>query len=395
MPRFTVQPVYGSKDGVSCCAAKSLISRAYNPVCILEILRHHMQPTAILNLRLASQQISVHQFTTARELVSWMGCMQAQEYAHAQWAVGIRVPGLQDTDIDTAIANREIVRTWCLRGTLHLVAANDVHWMLSLLAPRIIATAAARYRNLELDDKTLKKCNNVLARILKDGQLLSREELTTAFAKAKIEAKGERLTHILYWAAMHQLICTGPKRGNTPTYMLLAPASQPGFKHREEALAALAIKYFNSRGPATLQDFVWWSGLSITDARQGLEAIQSSLTSFTHAQQTYWMNTNHTEAGKSGLYCLPGFDEYMMAYADRSLFLPSQHASRVYQVNGIFNPMIVQKGEVIGTWARTFKKDTVAVQTNLFSAVTAAIQKKIHAGYKEFATFTEKELVMD
>ncbi|KAA2243778.1 winged helix DNA-binding domain-containing protein [Chitinophaga agrisoli] len=351
-----------------------------------------MQPTAILSLRLACQQISAHQFTTIPELVSWMGCMQAQDYAQSQWAVGIRIPGVQDIDIDAAIANKEIIRTWCIRGTLHLVAAADVHWLLTLLAPRIITAGAARYRNLELDDKILKKCSNILARALKDNESLSREELTATFAKAKIEAKGERLTHILYRAALEQLICTGPKRGNTPTYTLLPSGTQPGFKHREAALAALAKKYFNSRGPATLQDFVWWSGLSPTEARQGLEAAQAGLTSFTHAQQTYWMSATQTAAPKPGLYCLPGFDEYMMAYADRSLFLPSQHASRVYQVNGIFNPMIVQKGEVIGTWARTFKKDTVSVQTNLFSAVTAATQKKIQVGFNEFATFAGKEL---
>ena len=351
-----------------------------------------MKTTALLDLRLANQQLSAHNFSKPEEVVAWMGAMQAQEYAQSQWAVGVRLPGLQESDIEQAIADQRIIRTWCVRGTLHLVHADDVHWMLSLLGPRIISGAASRYKNLELDEKILKKTQSILSRTLKNNEPATRDELTAVFHKAGIEAKGERLTHILYYAAMNQQICIGPKRGNTPTYTLLhAPTTKP-FKDRPAAVAELAKRYFLSHGPATVNDFVLWSGLTITEAREGLEAVKPLLTSFTLEQKEYWMNEKQPEAAKPGLYCLPGFDEYVLGYEDRSHFLPAQHKNSVYTSNGIFNPVIVHKGAIIASWQRTFSKNEVTVTLNPFTPLPAATLKKITTALQPYATFCNKQL---
>jgi len=350
-----------------------------------------MKTTALLDLRLANQQLSAHNFSKPEEVVAWMGALQAQEYAQSQWAIGVRLPGLQDSDIEQAIAAQRIIRTWCVRGTLHLVHAHDVHWLLTLLAPRIISGNATRYKNLELDEKTLQKTQTILSRTLKK-EPLTRDELTAVFHKAGIEAKGERLTHILYHAAMDQLICIGPKRGNSVTYTLLhAPAAKP-FKDRPAAVAELAKRYFLSHGPATVSDFVLWSGLTIKEAREGLEAVKPLLTSFTLEQKDYWMNAQQPAAAKPDLYCLPGFDEYVLSYEDRSHFLDAQHKNLVYTTNGIFNPVIVHKGAIIGTWQRTFNKDTVIVTLKPFKPLPAATLKKIRTALQPYASFCNKKL---
>ena len=351
-----------------------------------------MKTTALLDLRLANQQLSAHNFTKPEEVVAWMGALQSQEYAQSQWAIGARLPGLQESDIEQAIAEKRITRTWCVRGTLHLVHADDVHWMLSLLGPRIISGAASRYKSLELDERTLKKTQTILSRTLKDHEPLTRDELTAIFDKAGIEAKGERLTHILYHAAMNQLICIGPKRGNTPTYTLLhAPAVKP-FKDRPAAVAELAKRYFLSHGPATVSDFILWSGLPIKEAREGLEAVKPLLTSFILQQKEYWMNAKQPAIVKPGLYCLPGFDEYVLGYEDRSHFLPAQHKSMVYTTNGIFNPVIVHKGTIIASWQRTFNKDSVIVTLKPFQPLPPATLKKITTALQPYAAFCNKKL---
>jgi hypothetical protein len=351
-----------------------------------------MKTTALLELRLANQQLSAHNFSKPEEVVAWMGALQAQEYAQSQWAIGVRLPGLQDTDIEQAIAEKRITRTWCVRGTLHLVHANDVHWLLTLLAPRIISGSATRYKNLELDEKTLQKTQTILSRTLKNNEPATRDELTAVFHKAGIEAKGERLTHILYRAAMDQLICIGPKRGNTGTYTLLhAPVAKP-FKDRPAAVTELAKRYFLSRGPATLSDFVLWCGLTIKEAREGLEAVKPLLTSFTLQQKEYWMNAQQPATAKPDLYCLPGFDEYVLGYEDKSHFLDAQHKGAVYTTNGIFNPVIVHKGAIIGTWRRTFNKDTVIVELQPFKPLPAATLKKISTALQPYASFCAKQL---
>jgi hypothetical protein len=324
-----------------------------------------MLPTEILAHRLRNQQLAGTNYTTPAEIAACLGAVQAQDYAQSKWAFGVRLPGLQDADVEQAFANRTIIRTSLLRGTLHIVAARDVRWLLTLVAPRIIASCAARYKELELDEALLSKAKTIIGKVLDGGNQLTREEISHALAQHQILATGVRLSFIIQRAAFDQIICYGTRRGNEFTFTLLdecvpAKASKP----REEALAELAQRYFNSHGPASLPDFAGWSGLTLTDAKIGLEQVKSTLYASVVKGQSYWgplAGETYNERLLS-IYLLPAFDEYLIAYRDRSLCLDSIYTSRVLTTNGIFYPIIVVEGQVIGTWKRLVKKDKVLVE---------------------------------
>jgi hypothetical protein len=351
--------------------------------------------------RLYNQQIAGSRFTEPLGLVSWLGGLQAQDYAQGKWAVGSRVPGLTDVQVEQALADGTLVRTWPMRGTLHLVAAADVRWLLTLLAPRLIKANATRYRQLELDAPTLLASLQVLVRCLAGGKQLTRPELTTAFNQAGIDVSGQRLAHLLHHAALNQVICLGPRRHKEFTFTLLdewVPAGK--VLTRDEALAELAQRYFYSRGPATLADFGWWSGLTAAEARQALDLIKPGLHPQTLNGQLYWWPPQggaaaaepETDASPAA-YLLAGFEEYILGYKDRSASLDNQHTQQVATRGGIFYPVMVLHGRVVGTWKRTFKKEAVLVETRPLEPLTEADEQAFTAAAHRYAQFAGKELI--
>ena len=237
-----------------------------------------MTGSEIVRLRLINQQIAQTKFKKPEEIVHWMVAIQAQEYAFAKWAIGLRLPGSTDALIEEAFNKGKILRTHLLRPTWHFVTQNDIRWLISLSAPRVNAALAPYNKKLELDSKTFKKSNDILAKILHGGKFLTRNAIRPAFESAKIKTDTIRMAHLLFDAELKGIICSGPKEGKQFTYGLLEERVPPAKQLlRDEALAELAMRYFESRGPATVHDFSWWSGLSVTDARKGVSFITSKL----------------------------------------------------------------------------------------------------------------------
>ena len=322
--------------------------------------------------RLLNQRIAGQKFTTAEEVVRWMGGLQAQDYAQSLWAIGVRTESAAAADIEQAVTERKIVRTWPMRGTLHFVLAEDAPWMLELLAPRRLAGVGARHRELELDDRTLERSKELFYAALKDAGQLTRAEMLKLLENAGISPKGQRGYHILWHAAQTGLICLGPMQGKEQTFVLLADWVQsPRRLSRQEALAELARRYFASHGPAALEDFAGWIGLSLTEARAGLEAAKQDLVyEWKHARQ-YW-SAKHSPVVEtedlSGVHLLPGFDEYLLGYKDRRDVLAPERAPKVAPGgNGIFFPIVVVDGQVAGTWKRAFKKNALNLTLSLFT----------------------------
>lgn len=301
-------------------------------------------------------------------VVSTLGAVQAQDYPAALWAVGLRSPGATGQDVEQAVAERKILRTWPMRGTLHFVGADDVRWMLRLLTPRVIAGTARRTRDLELDAATFAKCRKVLARALQGGACLTREAVLERLEKAGISTAGGRGHHILFRLAQEELICFGPRSGKAHTFVLLdewIPRSR--ILDRDEALAELARRYFTSHGPATLQDFVWWSGLTVTDARAGVTS--ATLTRLTASGTEYWGPEGRAvpPAGP-GHHLLPGFDEYLLGYKDRSAVLDAAHSGKVNPGNnGVFMHTVLIQGRVAATWKRVVRKNSIAITLHPFA----------------------------
>lgn len=252
-----------------------------------------MTKSDIARLRLANHHISRASFKKPSDVVGWLTAVQAQDYLGSLWAVGLRMRQATEAAIEQAIADRSIVRTWPMRGTLHYVLPEDVRWMLKLLTPRVIASNAGRLAQLELDDGIVARCKELFERVLRGGEHLTRDGMYKALEKARISTANGRGLQILWRVAQEGGICFGARQGKQPTFVLLdewVPQTKP--KERDEALADLAQRYFTSHGPATVQDFAWWSGLRITDAKAGVEMIQSTLAKEIIDGEVYWFSSS-------------------------------------------------------------------------------------------------------
>ena len=264
-----------------------------------------MTGSDIAQQRLCNQSIAPAALMTPGEVVKKLGAVQAQDYLGALWALGLRMQRAVEADIEQAIANREIIRTWPMRGTLHFVAPEDVRWMLTLLTPRILARAARRHQQLELDEDTFARGETLFTDALRNGRCLTRNQMMDVLEQAGISTKGQRGYHILGWAAQNGLICFGPRQGKQHTFVLLDEWLPSGNSlSREEALAELTHRYFTGHGPATIQDFIWWSGLTAGDARAGLEMVKSQLAHEQLDDQLYWFWPSPTHPTSCHANCL-------------------------------------------------------------------------------------------
>lgn len=350
----------------------------------------HMKKSAIGQLRLFNQQLLQHAFQHAGEVVHWMGAMQAQDYLGAKWSIGLRLPGSTDATIEQAIADGEIVRTWGLRGTWHWMAPADVHWMLGLIAPRILQKQAYHLKQESLTAAHVKKSNKALVKVLQGGQALTREELTDVLSKHGIKTSAYGVGHLLLHASMEQLICMGPRRGKQFTHVLL-DEWVPVAKRYEpaDALAELALRYFTSHGPATVKDFMWWGGLTLTEARKGAEAVQDKLESIVVEGETYLLPTNMPVVKKKSVtHLLPGFDEYLLGYTDRSAIIDVKHGKKLAMTaNGQFGATIVVNGQVEGLWKRTIGAKHVEMEAFYFEAAGKGVQQAVATAAKRYAKF--------
>lgn len=350
-----------------------------------------MNDSSFLKHRLLQQHISHPDFDTPAQAAAWLGATQAQDYWSGKWSLGLRTRHCNQEQVETAITNRQIVRTWAMRGTLHLVATEDVHWLLDLLQAKLTQQQAALLTARELDEKTVSKSQRLIAHALQEQEQLSRDEIKTLLEKNKIRTDEQRLGLLLVRAATDKLICLGCRRGKEYTYTLLdkwIPAA-PTIS-REDALSRLVIRYFNSRGPATVQDCAGWSGLTLTAIKAGLENVQTQLHHEIINGQSYWMapTTPHVKANSNQAYLLPGFDEYVLGYKDRSHFVtPEQFKKIVPGRNGIFQPTIILNGKITGTWKRTYKKDTVIIEISPFTPFSPAQLKSITTAATRYAQF--------
>jgi len=345
-------------------------------------------------LRLLNQQIAHHRFSRPGEIVAWLGAIQAQDFSGAKWSIGLRLNGVTENEVERAIAAKTIIRTWPMRGTLHFVAAADVHWMRALLTPRIIAGSTRRQNELELTASVYARSEKIFIKALRGGKQLTRETLSALLEKNGISATGQRCYHILWRLAQEGLLCFGAHEGKQPTFTLLdewAPATKSW--SRDESLAELATRYFTGHGPATLHDFVWWSGLKISEARTAIDLAASALEHEVVADKTYWVSRKIPAlAGKlESIFLLPGFDEYLLGYTDRSASLDPKYAQKICPgSNGVFTPTVVINGRIVGTWKRVIKKETVSITPTPFKSFSRADKAAIELEAQRYCLYLGK-----
>ena len=346
----------------------------------------------IANFRLASQQIAGTKFTSPKDIVTWMGAMQAQDFAMSKWAVGVRLPNSTEKMIEAALDQGEIIRTHVLRPTWHLVSADDLRWMLELTAPHIKAGMKSRNADLGLTDAILTKSLKLIEKTLRDGNHSTREELIAVLNRANIDTNENRASHIFMEAELERLICSGASKSGKQTFSLLderVPATRS--LSRDEALASLAKRYFTSHGPATLDDFDWWSGLSIGDARRALDMVKSDVASEVVEGRTYWFDRVNFKT-KESAFLLPAFDEFIISYKDRSATLTSERHKQAVSSNGVFYPAMVVNGATVGLWKRAVKKEKVVLELGYFTKPQPSLQKLIETASVRYGEFLGKNV---
>ncbi|CCH19918.1 winged helix DNA-binding domain-containing protein [Micromonospora lupini] len=348
-----------------------------------------------LDLRMTSLLLRPH--PTIRpgdvaEVVEWFGAMQAQDLASGLWSLGARLPRWTRSDVQAALERREALRTWPMRGTVHLVPPADTRWMLELTGVRSLAGAATRRAQLGLTEADADRALDVLGAALTGGGRLTRAQCLAALRAAGLSTDDQRGYHLLWYASVRGVTCVAPNVGSDQTFALLDEwAPEQRRLERDEALALLAHRYVRGHGPVTAREFAGWSGLTLTDARRGLAAAGDLLSTVRVDGEPM-----HVDAALAGtprtpvddVLALPGFDEYLLGYRDRTLMLdPAHQAAVVPGNNGIFQATVVRGGRVVGVWKRTLGRTAVTVTIRPLATLDAGARARVEQALGRYADF--------
>ncbi|GGL21095.1 winged helix DNA-binding domain-containing protein [Mangrovihabitans endophyticus] len=332
---------------------------------------------------------------TVAEIAEWFGAMQAQDLASVLWSLGVRLPGATLTGVQKELEDRAVLRTWPMRGTVHLVPAADAHWMLELMGVRALAGAAKRRETIGLAADVADRGVQVLGSALA-GRRLTRAECLAALAEAGVPVSGPQGYHMLWYAAQNGVAAIAPNVGTEQTFVLLDDwAPTPNRPDREEALGLIAHRFFRSHGPATVADLARWTALTVRDCRTGVAAAGDALEQVTVDGQAMLADpaVRPADAPDTGWLALPGFDEYLLGYKDRSMMLDDAHQQAIIPGgNGVFQATLVRDGRVVGTWKRTLGKTKVTVEARPLVRFAAADRHAAEQALRPYAEFLERPL---
>ncbi|TFB53091.1 winged helix DNA-binding domain-containing protein [Cryobacterium tagatosivorans] len=355
----------------------------------------------VTRIRLVRQGLSGGELRGVSDVAERLLALQAQDYAAGKWALGVRAPGATLADVDAAINSGAIVRSWPMRGTLHFVPAAALGWMQELTSPRVVAGSRTRHAQLDLDPVVIERARAVAVGALSGGRELSRADFLAALDGSGISTAGQRGYHLIGHLALTGTLCWGPQRGKQQVLVLLDDwVPSPRRLDRDEALGEFVLRYFDGHGPATLRDFVWWSQLTLADARVGLAVARDRLAELEVDGVTHYLPAA-ADTGDSGtgnaprpprqrrpVLALPAFDEYLIGYQDRSFAIDDGSFTRVVPGrNGMFLPLILASGRVIGTWRQTKSTREVSVEPRPFATLSANQAREFGRAVADYARF--------
>lgn len=336
--------------------------------------------TQLLELRLRSHNlVAPGSRLSIGDVATTMLALQAQDFVQGGWALGIRARGSTLRDLNQALERGEVIRASPLRGTLHFLAARDLRWLLGLTSPREIAAAGPRLRQFDLDERALRRARSVTESLLGDRTALPRAEYLRGVEAAGIPTDGQRGYHLIWWLAQSGIVCWGPARGTRQGLVLTEEWIGESVELAgDDALRELARRYFAGHGPATDRDLAWWAKLPLSDARAAIQLAGTDLIELHHLGVSHWATAQTMgEAAdhvvglpriSKTMHALPGYDEYLLGYRDRSAAMPAEVVDRVITGrNGIFHPTMLARGRVIGTWHRSEPPGHATTTTEPFS----------------------------
>jgi hypothetical protein len=321
-------------------------------------------------LRLVSHRLVARAPTSPLQALRHALALQGQDLTSAKWSVGARVAGSTEAEVDAAFDRGELVRSWPMRGTLHVTASEDLGWMLALLAPRVIQSTARRRAELELDERTLGRAREVAEHALEAGPR-TRDEMLEAFEAKGIGTSGQRGYHLLFHLGCLGVLCFGPMQGGEQCLVSVTRwIARPRLLMGDEAWGELARRYVQSHGPVPASDLAAWAKLTVTESRRALALAGAHLEVRELDGVPHYLAPSTEPHLDSSAQLLAGFDEYVLGHRDRRAILDAAHAEAIVPGgNGVFRPTLVADGEVVGTWRRKAKKDLLTLTLTPFPDV--------------------------
>jgi hypothetical protein len=352
----------------------------------------------VLLLRLRAQWLTPQPHDAATgvaQVVKKLCGIQAQDSRAATQAVRIRSAGLVAADVEYArVQQRSVIRTWGPRGTLHLLATEDLGWLLPILGPVFIAGDRRRRAELGLDEDTCARGIDIIRSVLANQGPLTRDELVERLATHGLRLEGQARPHLLFRAALEGIICLGPDRGAEPTYVLLRDWVDLGHALPQEAAhAELTLRYLKAYGPATPEDQATWSGMPMSKTRAAWQLIADQLIEVQVADRSAWMLKTHAAwldeplAHVPIVRLLPSFDTYLLGYQKRELVVPPQYAKRINAGGGMLHPTLLVDGRAMGTWKSKRQKNHLEVLVEAFNPLSPEVHSGLEAEVTDLSRF--------
>ncbi|MDQ2683116.1 MAG: winged helix DNA-binding domain-containing protein [Chloroflexota bacterium] len=346
--------------------------------------------------RLRAMGIADRRFSSSSDVVAWHGAMQAQDFPGLLWSIALR-RGDKPTmrQIRESLVRERLVRSWPMRGTLHLMHPSSASWMIATLARRREGTAATRARQLGLTEGDVDRSREALCRALAGGEVLSRAGVYEVFERAAVSPDGQRGYHLLARLAREGLVCHGPDLDGQPGFVSLRSwVGDLGGDTPADPVAELALRYVQGHGPVSIADFARWADLPITKARTAFRAWSDRISSSDETDSGLWFPESSTDSSRgAGLYLLPGFDEFILGYRDRSEVIAPEHLDKLVPGgNGVFRATIVWRGQVVGFWRRTVTARSVRLSAEWLQTPSAAQVDAFDRACREYADFLEVSL---
>jgi hypothetical protein len=353
-----------------------------------------LTPSRARTARLSSLLLAEHSLRSPAEIVTWFGAMQAQDLASALWSLGLRLPGSTESDMLTELEQGQILRTWPMRGTIHLVPSQDAHWMLDLMGGRMMATSHRRRESLGLTQVDTDRATAALADALSGSRRLTRSQALSTINDAGVTTEGQRGYHLLWYAALTGVTCIGPQLDGEQTFVLLDEwVANPRRLDERDAAAELAYRYFRGHGPALVTDFAGWTGLGLGVTRTALSDNDGRLTSVSVDGEQMWLTTELAADAEAlrpqrRVLALPGFDELILGFKDRRLHIPAGRFDDIVPGgNGVFRATITTDGTVQATWSRTLTRSTVKIAVRPFAPLSAARTAAMNRALDDYGQF--------
>jgi hypothetical protein len=352
-----------------------------------------VDPVEIVKRRMRAQRLVGEPYAGPAEAVAALGAVQSQEYEEARWALAQRCGHPAAEAVESVLDAGEVLRTHVMRPTWHFVRREDVRWLLGLTAERLAAGDRSRLRQLELDGRAIERAGEIVERALGAGEPLARSELRAAMAEAGIEANASQIGHISFHLELAARICSGPRRGRDHTYVRFGPRARGARRlARDEALGELTRRYFTTHGPATVADYAWWAGLTLTDARRGVELSGLDLEELDGPGKGPYLDVRRGVRGAPvrGALMLSSFDELTVAYRDLRTVSPAGEPSRTLPLR----PILVA-GRLVGSWKRALGPETVRVEAALTESLDGAGERALAAEAGRFAAHLGREAELE